>query len=359
MDDVLLVGYGAVGVIYAYIIQHSGHARVTVVARSNYEAAKNGQIVINSDTLGKIIDFKPYRVVASVDEAADRPYKYVVVCTKAMPDVLPTSKLLAPLLAPSYTHPQPTYVLIQNGLGVEKDLYAKLLECEPSVAPQIITCAVFIVTQMNGNVVNNLNVVPRLEIGIYAPAGGADPTSTHTASNMTEFITMLEAGGSAAVVVPNVQAAKFNKNLLNVVIGIASGLTRVPVPFYLVTPEAWAKSYPFLLAIGTEVISVGRALGFSEKDLPSSKAQDTLDFLRSLNKDPNANIKPSLLMDIEAGRSFELEVILGDIVRAGQSLGVPIPLLGASYTMLSITQAYILRAPAPPPSVTPSNPKAD
>ncbi|KAG9039601.1 hypothetical protein FRB95_009181 [Tulasnella sp. JGI-2019a] len=328
-------------------MQHSGRARVTVVARSNYEAAKIGQIVINSVAFGKITDFKPDRVVASVAEAADRLYKYVVVCTKALPDVLPTSKLLAPLLEPSYTHPQPTYVLVQNGLGVEKDLYARLLERDPSATPQIIACAVFIVAQMSGNTVTNAAKAARLEMGVYTPVNGVHSTAIAAPSNVTEFIDMLKAGGGEAVIAPDVQAAKFNKNLVNVVTGITSGLTRVPVPFYLKAPEVWAKSHSFLQAVGTEVVAVGRALGFSEKDFPSSTAEDSLNYLRSLGNDPYADTKPSLLVDIESGRSFELEVIIGEVVRAGKSLNVPIPILEASYTMLSIVQAHILRAQAP------------
>jgi 2-dehydropantoate 2-reductase len=41
--DVLLVGLGAVGTIYAYILQSSKLARVTVVARSNYDIV-NGEL---------------------------------------------------------------------------------------------------------------------------------------------------------------------------------------------------------------------------------------------------------------------------------------------------------------------------
>lgn len=71
-----------------------------------------------------------------------------------MPDVSPTSKLLAPLIGSTYPHPQPTYVLLQNGMGVEKDLYANLLSAM-STPPRIITCAVFVTAQADGNVINN------------------------------------------------------------------------------------------------------------------------------------------------------------------------------------------------------------
>ncbi|KAG8856791.1 hypothetical protein FRB96_006295 [Tulasnella sp. 330] len=348
MFDVLLVGYGAVGVVFAYILQNSGRARVTVVARSNYEAAKNGQIVINSASLGKITDFKPYRVVASVAEAVDRPYRFVLVSTKAMPDVSPTSKLLAPLLATTYSHPQPTYVLVQNGMGVEKDLYAKLLERDPLGSPRIISCAVFVTAQADGNVINNNGMVPKLDIGVYKPKGGATAASSsqNSSSDLEEFKSVIEAGGGAATIKHDIQAAK------NVMMGTVCSLTRVPGPFFLVSPDLWVNSEPLLMAIGEEVVSVGRALGFTEQDFPSSAAEDNLRLLRSLKLDVYANVKPSMLVDIEAGRSFELEVIVGEVVRTGRSLGVKIPLLESTYTMLSLVQAYILRPPPAPESPT-------
>ncbi|KAG9015480.1 hypothetical protein FRB94_000085 [Tulasnella sp. JGI-2019a] len=343
--DVLLVGYGAVGVIYAYIMQRSELARVTVVARSNYEAAKNGHIVIESPTLGNSTSFKPYRVVQSVAEAADRPYKYVVVTTKALPDVLPTSKLLEPLLAKTYTHAQPTYALLQNGLGVEKDLYAKLSDRKPSTIPRVITCAVYIVANTAGNTVLNPGEVPRLNMGFYTPSEGGVVSSAEAHQDLEGFASLIQAGGGQANVVDNVQAAKFNKNLANVMLATTSGLTRVPVPFWLATPDVWAKIHPLLVDIGHEVVAVARALGFVEQDVASDSPETTLQYLLSLGFKADSKIKPSLLVDLEAGKSFELEVIIGEVLRAGQKAGLSTPLLEAGYTMLSVVQAYILRNP--------------
>jgi len=38
LKEVLLVGFGAVGAMYALVLQRSGKVRLTVVARSNYSA---------------------------------------------------------------------------------------------------------------------------------------------------------------------------------------------------------------------------------------------------------------------------------------------------------------------------------
>src|ERR1700761_5021161 len=67
----------------------------------------------------------PSIVCRTVAEAADRSYAYVIVTTKAIPDVMRTPELLAPFLAPEYVekYQQPTYVMLQNGLNVETDLF--------------------------------------------------------------------------------------------------------------------------------------------------------------------------------------------------------------------------------------------
>ena len=85
----------------------------------------------------------------SVADAADRPYSYVVVATKAIPELMRTPKLLAPLLAARYADEfsQPTYVLFQNGLNVEVDLYNALKELGKG-DPSIISTALGIGTNL-------------------------------------------------------------------------------------------------------------------------------------------------------------------------------------------------------------------
>ena len=65
-----------------------------------------------------------FPVFQSVERAADRAYSYVVVTTKVIPEQFRTHELLAPLLSETYVRrfPQPTYVLMQNGLNIELDL---------------------------------------------------------------------------------------------------------------------------------------------------------------------------------------------------------------------------------------------
>lgn len=59
--DILLVGLGSIGTVYALLLEKSGRARVTAVARSNYELYSTTGVKIDSDALGVIEGWKPYR----------------------------------------------------------------------------------------------------------------------------------------------------------------------------------------------------------------------------------------------------------------------------------------------------------
>lgn len=86
----------------------------------------------------------------TVAEAIDQAYDYVVITTKAIPELYPTAELVAPLLS-DYKYPQPTYVLMQNGLGVERDLHAALQEKDSTRSARIITGAVIIMSNVTGD----------------------------------------------------------------------------------------------------------------------------------------------------------------------------------------------------------------
>lgn len=92
-------------------------------------------------------------VVKSVQEAADRSYTYVLVTTKALPDINPTPQIIAPLLTPEYAeqYAPPTFVILQNGLGVERDLYTAAQTAWTNSDPKILSAAVYIQANLIGD----------------------------------------------------------------------------------------------------------------------------------------------------------------------------------------------------------------
>ncbi|KAG8927192.1 hypothetical protein FRC00_002226 [Tulasnella sp. 408] len=311
--NILFVGYGAVGVVLAYALQKTGKVNITAVARSNYQTVCDGKLILKSEQYGEIRGLKPSRgeavvtfsgfkelsslspVVRTVTEAADQAYDYVVIATKAIPELYPTSELVAPLLSPDYKHPQPTYVLLQNGLGVERDLHAALQEKESTRSARIITGAIQIMSNLVGDAVMHADF-SRFFGGFYQDEKGYPTISSGHEKTLHLLVDMLNEGGCEAKADPHVQAAKFRKNLCSVDV---------------------------LLTIVKELIALGQALGY-----PSEYLQEPAAFVEHYRKhhlEETTAHKASTLLDIEAGRPFELEGILGEVVRLGRKSDVPIP----------------------------------
>lgn len=101
------------------------------------------------------------------------------MATKAIPELTRTPRLLESLLSTPYTDKfeQPTYVLLQNGLNVEVDLYNAAKGLGQGI-PKIVSAAVWIGTNLAApNVVKHGDFVSLLS---YFPLV-VDITRTRTA----------------------------------------------------------------------------------------------------------------------------------------------------------------------------------
>jgi len=207
----------------------------------------------------------PSEVCKSVTEASDRPYSHVVVTTKAIPDLNPTSTLLSSLLSPPYSdkYAQPTYVLLQNGLNVEMDLYDAIKKLDKG-EPKIISAAVYISTNLTGdNTVQHYDLVSigrdtsshqqtdsmqdRVSLGIYRPHC-TTTTNTVTEENiLAEFSDMLETGGGTVKIVSEIQRIKFVKNLWNLSFAAVATLVGYRLPaIFREPPKSGEKYEPYV-----------------------------------------------------------------------------------------------------------------
>ncbi|KAJ8700771.1 hypothetical protein PTI98_003762 [Pleurotus ostreatus] len=364
MKEVLLVGFGAVGALYSLILERSGIVRVTAVARSNYGIVRDQGVHFKTKKFGEIRDWKPDRLCNTVASAADQAYDYVVVTTKAVPELRLTPEILSPLLSPEYTNKfaQPTYLLLQNGLNVEKDLYNAIRKLNQG-KPSIVCAALYVGTNLAAPNVVVTNDLESLFLGIYrhedhtTSANSADETAL-----LQDLGSIFQRGGSAITIVPEIQRVKFAKNFWNLSFATFATLTGYTVPslfrsppaskdeqcnpyLYPITAELVQQhSIPAIKTTMKELLTLGHAMGFpdSPDGLPSSTAETVFEALARLNRDPDNSHVPSMLLDARRSQPMEVEVIVGEVVRMGKKYKVDMPHIDMLYALLLVKQNQIL-----------------
>ncbi|KZT53580.1 6-phosphogluconate dehydrogenase C-terminal domain-like protein [Calocera cornea HHB12733] len=341
--DILLVGYGSVGIIYTYILEASKKARVTVVARGNYQQLSEQGADIRSEKYGDHPGWKPYRTLPTVEAAAAYSYTYVLLATKCLPDVLPTTTLLAPLLTPQYAEKYglPVFVLLQNGLGVEEALDAAAHKLDKQAV--VLSAAVYIDSNLTeGRAAVVQTGVERLAVGVYTGLGpsATKPASSKAQQALATFCDLIAAGGSTITADPVIQHAKFRKNLWNACINTACALSRLGTPAFSATPAVKARMREALEGVAGEIVEVGKRMGY-----PIAMEHVEPIMLEVLEEDGATTIlKPSTLMDVERGAPIEIEVIVGSLVRYAEQYKVPIPRLQFVYALMSAIQAENTKA---------------
>ena len=100
-------------------------------------------------------------------------------------------------------------------------------------------------------------------------------------------------------------------------------LTRLPLGGYRSVPE----TRKMMTSLMQEVEAVARAQGV---ELDEDVVQKSLDFVD--NAAPH--IKPSMQLDVEAGRRSELESLVGVVGRKGREVGVATPIADTIYAAL-------------------------
>lgn len=88
-----------------------------------------------------------------------------------------------------------------------------------------------------------------------------------------------------------------------------------------------------------EVLSVPHKL-LAKKEvelLPDTLADTIIE-----NENPDSTFKPSMLVDLEAARPMEVEVIVGSIVRRARDAGIEVPKLEEIYASLRALQKILI-----------------
>ncbi|KAF2849713.1 2-dehydropantoate 2-reductase [Plenodomus tracheiphilus IPT5] len=327
--NVLILGAGAIGAFYASRLALAPNVSVSVICRSNYTAVYTSGFHVTSPQYGDYT-FIPAHTFRNPEEARNSGLKwdYIVVSTKALPDVSDDSVILEGLVSE-----ETAIVLIQNGLGVEAPYKTRFPDIPICSAVTIATCA----QPTHGNIKHNRWT--RINSGPYLPhldTGNAPLPSDDTATQKNKtFIDLLTTGGikdASAYPHSKLQLLRWHKIAINASFNPSSVLT-------LCTPNATMASDPelkhHLLATMTEILTTApKILG---QEMPADFATPEA-IIRSTLRNTSGS-KPSMAMDWEEGKRLEIEVILGNPIRMARERGLEMPRLQSLYALVRMAQA--------------------
>jgi 2-dehydropantoate 2-reductase len=134
---------------------------------------------------------------------------------------------------------------------------------------------------------------------------------------------VLNQTGILVEISEDIQKVLWTKFLFIAAVSSIGSLTRLPMGDY----RSIAETRDLLIRIMKEVESLAHVQGIAvDQDVVTK----TLEFIDS----SGPHIKPSMQLDVEAGRRTELESMIGVIGRKGRELGIPTPASDFAYASL-------------------------
>ncbi|KAK0522935.1 hypothetical protein OC835_006412 [Tilletia horrida] len=400
--QVLVIGFGALGSIYALALSKAG-AEITAVCRSNYEHVKTNGLNIQSAKFGKYPNWKPHQVINDPEQARQQYFDYVVCTFKCVPDLEPTSDVIRPYLRNPADFPNdpipesglPCIVLMQNGVSTEQEPYENLVLKE-GLAGSVISAVSWVTSNLlDGGKRVEHGSLERLSLGTYPsrPAvaskerpsaggvkskGSSSDDPDHAKARLDAFVRLLEEGGATPQPSDDVQPQRWKKLLWNASYGALSTVSRQPVAA-LVSDASLHYTVSCVRRLMLEVLYVGRACGMDEGVFPAKSVDDALQVTLDMRSVPQSaqesaslkqsadnalageqtssataakpsnhtmspDFKPSLLLDLENGRPMELLPIIGNVIELARVHHVETPRLDLIMAALRPAQVQAIEA---------------
>ncbi|KFA46821.1 hypothetical protein S40293_05577 [Stachybotrys chartarum IBT 40293] len=314
--DVLVYGLGAIGSFYAFILSRNDNVRLTVVARSNYDAVAANGLKMASENHGEHT-VKPYKVVRTAAEAGTT-FDYIVCAHKAIDQASVPGQL-----ASAVDEGKTTIVIIQNGVGNEEPFRNAF------PATTILSCVTWVGAKQTEPGVIAHTKSEDMQMGLF-PNPNAD--SATESQRLSTFAGLLTSGQTVFQVVPNIQVQRWEKVVWNAAWNSLTTLTLLDTHSWL---SSSAGATPMTRRLMREVIDVARAL-----DVPLEYELVDRLIAKILDMPP---IGSSMRNDFEAGKPMEVDVILGYPVRKGRELGVDIATVETIYTVLTAINQRLMK----------------
>lgn len=330
---VLVVGAGSIGAFFGSRLSTVPNVLVSALCRSNYTSIRKNGIRVTSPKYGDTT-FKPEYTFNSSNDAreAKLTWDYLLVATKALPEVSDDSVLLEDLVAKDTT-----IVLIQNGLGIEEP-YRKRF---PRTAILSVVTIVSVAQPEPGLIRHNLWT--KTLVGPYLPQSKtADEDSKQLERHITErcstFTDLLKAGGiddSSEHGHTDMQSIRWHKIAVNAAMNPSSVLSGGCGNQELALDSDLEEHTTGVMneALQTASKVLGKSIPMKELGLATPKQ-----VLGSVRKNTSGS-RPSMWHDWEKGAPMELEVILGNPIRIAKEKGLEMPRLQTMYALLKKAQA--------------------
>ena len=318
-----VVGAGAIGAYVGAALARGG-PEVTLIARGPHLAAmrERGGVEVRSERG----DFTA-KVAATSDMTTVGHVDCVIVALKAH-QIAPMLPQIATLLGP-----ETRVVGMQNGIpwwyfqrlgGPHDGLVLQTVDPGGKLAAafdpdRVVGCVIYSSTEIESPGV--IRHVEGTRYSLGRPDGAPDPVLDRIAA---AFV----AGGLKAPVERDLRPDIWVKLLGNASLNPISALTRATIAGMMRDPDAEA----LIREMMEEVQALASALGVR---MPVS-IEKRMDGARRVGEH-----KTSMLQDVERGRDFELDVILGAVVELGGVLDVPVPASRHVYALTKLLDATL------------------
>jgi len=318
---ILVVGAGAVGAFYASRLALAPSTSVSVICRSNYAAVSSSGFQITSPKYGSYT-FTPALTFASPSTAINSGihWDYILVSTKALPDLSDDSEILEGLVGDGTA-----IVLVQNGVGVEEPYVGRFPGVTVLSAVTVVSAA-----QTRPGVIAH-NRWTRISIGPFLAQGIVEAAAVE---KNERFVGLLKEGhvlDAEAYSHAKLQMVRWHKIAINASMNpsavLSGGTTNHDM---CMDPELERH----LKGVMDEVLETApKVLG-----MPLTGGLASAEKLLQSTKRNMSGSKPSMLLDWEAGKRMELEVILGNPIRIARERGIEMPRLQSLYALLRMAQ---------------------
>jgi len=313
--DVLIYGGGAVGLGIASCLIRPGN-RVEIVARVETVAALKSEGLLRTGIFGRV-HARPeaFGSCVSLDEVADGPCDFVLICTKSF-DSATAAKDLAD--HEDRIGSGARLVLFQNGWG-NAEAFAAHFEKSRIYNARVITG--FRRPQPN-----------EVEITVHADAIHVGSLFATDRSTIEPLCRAIREGGIPCESADAIEKDLWAKMLYNCALNPLGAILGVP---YGALAEA-ASTKGLMDRIIEEVFAVMIAAGYRTH---WPEPRQFLEVFYSRLVPDTAEHKSSTLQDIAAGKRTEIEALNGAVIQLAQEHGIAVPHNLAVYNLIKFLES--------------------